>query len=456
MVYLRKKTTLLVILLIGLIPLNGQAAPVSIENLRMWRAPDHTRLVFDLSGPVEHRLFTLSQPHRAVLDINNVRLKNKLPKLDLGGPMLSGIRTGKQGAENLRVVLDLKVATSPRTYLLKPYDQYGYRLVVDLQHAVSTTSAVPKEKVPKEKTPVVRVAPKQKTGPIVIAIDAGHGGEDPGAIGRRYRTREKDVVLAISREVHRLIKRDPGMRSVLTRSGDYFVPLGKRRQLAQRMNADVFISIHADSLLRSKARGSSVYALSQKGATSAQARLLSDRENASDLIGGVDLAQTDDVLAKVLVDMSQTATISSSIQLGQHLLKSMKRAGPIHIPTVGQAGFAVLKSPAMPSVLIETTFISHPGEERKLRSRSYQRKMAASIYKGLRSYVRSAKLRPRTPGRTVAVNKKKNGRVVHVVRRGDTLSEIAQIYRVNLATLKLANNIRDNKLFVGEKLVIPN
>lgn len=452
MIDLRKFAVLLLVYVIGLIPQTGQAAAVTVKNLRMWRAPDHTRLVFDLSGPVEHKLFTLSNPNRVVLDVDNVVLGKALPELEFDGPMLSGIRTGKKD-DGLRVVLDLKMGCNPRTYLLRPYDQYGYRLVVDLHQAVvATPVSIPQSSGPRDHG-AAYTPPPAKTGPIVVAIDAGHGGDDPGAIGPRYHTREKDVVLAIAREVKKLVDRDPGMRAVMTRSGDYFVPLRKRIELAQQMNAELFVSIHADSLPHSRARGSSVYALSQKGASSAQARLLANRENASDLIGGIDLNETDDILYKVLVDMTQTAIIASSVRFGQDMLRDLGTVGPIHIKKVGLAGFAVLKSAKFPSVLVETTFISHPGEERKLRSRSYRKKMAQAIYSGIRRYVSRRTLRPRNGTSTIAESRQQT---IHVVKRGDTLSEIAETYSVNISALKFANNLRDNKLVVGRRLVIPN
>lgn len=454
---MRIPAALLILFLIGLIPATGQAAPVTIENLRMWRAPDHTRLVFDLSGPVEHKVFTLKDPHRVVVDIDNVDIKASIPAPETTDPILSAIRTGKQGNNDLRVVLDLKSSSFPRTYLLKPYGQYGFRLVVDLHQSEAVPAAPAKEKP----APAVFPEPPKLTGPIIVAIDAGHGGDDPGAIGRRYRTREKDVVLAIAREVKRLVDRDPALRGVMTRSGDYFVPLHKRIVLAQKMNADLFVSIHADSLPRSQARGSSVYALSQKGASSAQARLLANRENQSDLIGGIDLGETDDILAKVLVDMTQTAIISSSVRFGEDMLKELGRVGPIHIKDVGLAGFAVLKSARFPSVLVETTFISHPGEERKLRSRNFQKRMAQSIYNGISRYVKRGTLRPGFDGtHHVATSSQNNTgserQTVHVVRRGDTLSGIAQTYSVNVSALKFANNMRGNKLIIGTRLIIPN
>lgn len=418
----------------------------------MWRAPDHTRLVFDLSGPVEHKLFLLSNPHRVVIDISNVEVK-KLPDMTFDGPFLSGVRTGQQGDKDVRVVLDMKQASRPRAYLLKPYEQYGYRLVVDLEQAVVANAVESSKGTFTDKPAAVISGPAPRTGPYVVAIDAGHGGEDPGAIGRRYRTREKDVVLAIAKEVKRLIDNDPSLRAVMIRNGDYFVPLRKRRELAKEMQAELFVSIHADSLPHSAARGSSVYALSQKGASSIQAGYLADRENASDLIGGIDLNDADDVLVKTLVDMAQTANISSSLELGQDILGSLRNVGPLHIAKVGQAGFAVLKLGEFPSVLVETTFISHPGEERKLRSREFQKKMARAIYEGIRRFTSKNRLRPRTSGPTVAAS---GSHRYHVVRRGDTLSEIAQRYQVNVNALRFANSLDGNGLVVGRRLIIPN
>ena len=448
---LRKFAVFLFVYLIGLFPQTGQASPVTIDNLRMWRAPDHTRLVFDLSGPVDHKLFTLKDPNRIVLDIGNVELKKPLPVFQFNGPLLSGIRTGEKD-DGVRIVLDMKQGSNPRTYLLKPYDQYGYRLVVDLHQAVVVTPDTSNPASVPESKDIYNPPPRQ-TGPIVVAIDAGHGGDDPGAIGPRYHTREKDVVLAIAKDVKKLIDRDPGLRAVMTRTGDYYVPLARRTALAREMHAELFVSIHADSLPHSHARGSSVYALSQRGASSVQAKLLANRENAADLIGGIDLSETDDLLAKVLVDMSQTAMVASSIRFGQDMLKELKTAGPVHVKKVGLAGFAVLKSARFPSILVETTFISHPGEERKLRSRSYREKMAKAIYEGIKLYVSHDTLRPRGSAPNVAKN---SGQTIHVVKRGDTLSEIAATYSVNVTALKFANNLRDNKLIIGKRLVIPN
>ncbi len=427
------------LLLLGLILTLGQAGAVSVKNLRVWRAPDHTRLVFDLSAPLEHRLFTLTNPDRIVIDMQNGELQGALPRLDFSGPFLAGVRTGSQQRDTLRVVLDLKRPTRPRTFVLQPNQQYGHRLVIDL-YDVSTF-------IQEQPVQPRRVKPTRKS--IVIAIDAGHGGEDPGAIGRRYRTREKHIVLGIARALKKLIAAAPGMQPVMIRDGDYYVKLAKRFQKARRYEAELFVSIHADALPGGRARGTSVYALSERGATSALARIVADRENASDLIGGVRLSDKDDLLAKVLLDLSQTATISDSLQLGADVLYGLRRYAPIHTRVVQQAGFAVLKAPDVPSILIETGYISNPSEEKKLRSRSYQRKLAQGIFDGIKRYVSRSKFRAQ---RQQVVD---SGPRVHIVQPGDTLSAIARIYGIRVDALRFANNMSTTQLKVGSRLIIP-
>lgn len=368
-------------------------AAVTVQNLRQWRAPDHTRLVFDVSGPLEHRVFTLTHPDRVVIDLDNAELAGPLPALDFNGPLLAGVRTGRPNDDTLRVVLDLKTAVEPRTFVLGPAGDYGHRLVIDL---IDRQAALAEEKTDAElqrkrndKPKADRVEPKR---PFVIAIDAGHGGEDPGAIGRRYRTREKDVTLAIARDLGRLVNADPSMRPVLIRNGDYYVGLRERYHRARKRHADLFISIHADAIpgRGQQASGASVYALSEKGATDAMAKIIADKENASDLVGGVDISDMDDMLAKVLLDLSQTKTIQDSLVFGGDLLSELKRVGPVHTSFVRQAGFVVLKAPDIPSVLVETGYISNPAEERKLRSSRYQRRIAKGIYRGIKRYLSHA------------------------------------------------------------------
>src|SRR5690606_5183622 len=245
------------------------------------RAPDHTRLVFDLSAPLEHRVFTLTEPDRIVVDMQNAKLAGELPALDFSGPLLANVRTGRP-ERTLRVVLDLKTAVQPRTFVLGPAGQYGHRLVIDLLDSRAASLG--------EAARAPRRAPPREARPFIVAIDAGHGGEDPGAIGRRYRTREKDVTLAIARELARIVNAAPGMRALLIRDGDYYVGLRERFAKARAQHADVFVSIHADAVPGRQASGASVYALSEKGATDAMSRLIAERENSSDLIGGVSLS----------------------------------------------------------------------------------------------------------------------------------------------------------------------
>ncbi|HEY8555522.1 MAG TPA: N-acetylmuramoyl-L-alanine amidase [Burkholderiales bacterium] len=377
----------LIVCLGFLAPLLAHAA-VTVNNLRQWRAPDHTRLVFDLSGPLEHRVFTLKDPDRIVVDLDNAELAGPLPELDFSGPLLAGVRSGRPEVGTLRIVLDLKTAVQPRTFVLGPAGQYGHRLVIDL---IDSRAAAQEKEAPAAREDA-RAAAKR---PFTVAIDAGHGGEDPGAIGRRYRTREKDVTLAIARELARLVDAAPGMRAVLIRDGDYYVGLRERYMKARKHRADLFISIHADAVPGRQASGSSVYALSEKGATDAMARLLAERENDADLIGGVSIGEMDDMLAKVLLDLSQTRTIQDSLVFGNDLLSELRQVGPLHSSQVRQAGFMVLKAPDIPSVLVETAFISNPAEERKLRSRAFQRRMAEGIFRGIKRYM--ARLPDRAP-----------------------------------------------------------
>ncbi len=431
---------LISLLILGLVPAVGQTATVSVENLRMWQAPDNTRLVFDLSGPLQHRLFVLENPHRVVIDMDDARLQGSLPELTFDGPRLGGLRTGFHDDNRLRVVLDLKRATRPRTFVLKPYGQYGHRLVIDLYDATMSGEV---------RTTLEQRPARTRKKDIVIAIDAGHGGEDPGAIGRRYKTREKHVVLAIARELKRFIEAAAGMRSVMIRDGDYYVTLKDRYERARRYEADLFVSIHADALPTRHARGASVYALSEHGATSALAKTVADKENASDLIGGVSLSDKDDLLAKVLLDLSHTATIGSSLEFGADVLSELGRVGPLHSRVVQQAGFAVLKAPDVPSILIETAYISNPAEEKKLRSKAYQRKLARGIFNGIERYVSRTNLKSRRQG--IA----NTGSRVHVVQPGDTLSAIAKIYGIHIDALRFANNLASSRLKVGSRLIIP-
>jgi N-acetylmuramoyl-L-alanine amidase len=426
-----------------------RAEPVTVQHMRVWRAPDHTRIVFDLSGPLEHRLFTLQDPHRIVVDMENARLEEPLKDVDTGGPLLGAVRIGQPEEGPLRIVLDLKAEARPRSFVLTPAGPYGHRLVIDL---LDTKVAEEDKAAPGERTsPIVTAPPAPRER--VVAIDAGHGGEDPGALGRRYRTREKDVTLAIARELARLVAREPGMRPVLIRDGDYYVGLKQRFEKARRLRADVFVSIHADAVPSRRAYGSSVYVLSEKGASNAMARLLADKENASDLIGGVSLNDKDDMLAQVLLDLSHNKTMQDSQGLAEDILAELHDVGPVHMPRVAQAGFAVLKSPDIPSVLIETAFISNPSEEKKLRTPSFQQKLAGSIFRGVKRHLARRPMPAPVPLQAAASDASARE---HVVRQGDTLASIARQYNIHVDALRFINDLWDADLPVGLRLRIPS
>ena len=410
-----------------------QAAPVVVKNLRLWRAPDHTRVVFDVSEKVEHRVIILDNPDRLVVDLSNAVAIGALATKNYEGPFVRGIRIGKPKPNILRIVLDLKKKVNPRSFVLRPNEVYGHRLVFDLYDKAQVNK------------PVAAPSPAPAQKPYaIVAIDAGHGGEDPGAVGRRG-TREKDVTLKVAKELKKLVDNDPLLRSSMVRRGDYYISLRNRTTIARREQADLFVSIHADAYPKSKSvSGSSVYALSQRGASSEAARWLADKENAADLIGGVSLRDKDDLLAKVLWDLSMTKTVSESLSLGGFVLNELGRVGRLHRKHVEQAGFAVLKSPDMPSILVETAFLSNPSEEKLLRNRNHQRKIATAIYKGLKRYLKQKPMQL-TP----------SGPIVHIVRSGDSLSEIAVRYRVSMGSIKRANNMKTDTVRIGQKLKIP-
>jgi N-acetylmuramoyl-L-alanine amidase len=416
-----------------------QAAEV--RDVRLWRAPDHTRIVFDLSAPVAHSLISLENPDRIVVDIDDIQLQASLDKLKLDDTPITGIRSGIREGRDLRVVFDVNARVEPRSFALKANAQAGDRLVVDLYdragHSPGAEPAIKK---------------RIDTGgrrDIIVAIDAGHGGEDPGALGPG-KLREKDVVLAIARELYSLLEQDSGFKPTLVRSGDYYVSLKGRRDIARERQADLFVSIHADAFTRPQAHGASVYALSTKGATSTMASYLAQRENAADLVGGVSLSDKDDVLAGVLADLSMTSTLDTSLKLGSTVLSRMDAIAKLHKSNVEQAGFAVLKSPDVPSILVETGFISNPAEARNLSTRSYQQKMARAIHTGIRDWF---SLHP--PAGTLLAWQKQQGGQQYTIARGDTLSGIAQRFNVSVNDLKHVNGLSDTRIMIGQTLKIP-
>ena len=346
--------------------------------------------------------------------------------------------------KSLRIVLDLKQSAKPRTFSLKPNSQYGHRLVIDLyddgKGKVATQGKGAAKPAVLKKTVASKPAALRD---LVIAIDAGHGGDDPGAIGRRG-TREKTVVLAIARELAALIRKEPGMRPVMIREGDYYIGLRQRINKARKHNADLFISIHADGFRDQRAHGSSVFVLSRRGATSEMGRWLEAKENAADLAGGVSLDDKDDLLAEVLLDLSQSATIEASHEVASNMLGGLKRLGKMHKSSVQRAGFVVLKSPDIPSILIETAFISNPKEEKKLRDKGHQKKLARAMLSGIRDYFGENP----PPGTHMVARKYK-------VKPGDTLSQIAAVHQVSLNTLRGYNDLKNDRLRVGDTLRIP-
>ncbi|GAB3275158.1 N-acetylmuramoyl-L-alanine amidase [Parahaliea aestuarii] len=412
-----------------------------VQDVRLWRAPDHTRVVFDLSGPAEHKLITLDNPSRIVLDISDVRLKASLSGLKLDDTPIGKIRSGIREGSDLRVVFDMSAGVKPRSFALKANAQAGDRLVLDLYDLTAATVSQP--------PPVTKKVDAGGRRDLIVAIDAGHGGEDPGALGPN-RLREKDVVLAISKELYALFEREPGFKPTLIRGGDYYVSLKGRRDLARQRQADLFVSIHADAFTRPQANGASVYALSTKGATSTAAQYLAQRENAADLIGGVNLSDKDDVLAGVLADLSMTSTLDTSLKMGGSVLGRMDSIARLHKRSVEQAGFAVLKSPDIPSILVETGFISNPAEARRLATRSYQQQMARAIHAGIRDWFSQ-----HPPAGTLLAWQKQQGGQQYTIARGDTLSDIAQRFNVSITDLKSANGMSDTRILVGQTLKIP-
>lgn len=412
------------------------AFAAEVNGFRVWSDPDKTRAVLDLSERTDYQLFTLDNPERVVIDLQNSELKQALDFDREHAGVISNVRHSPPEKNRLRVVLDLSGDSQVKSFLLDPTGQYGYRLVIDLYPQGNAKSSIK------------QISDVQKTNrDIVVAIDAGHGGEDPGAMGKK-RTREKDVVLAIAKELKKSIDAQPGMTGVLIRTGDYYVPLRDRFEKARKNRADLFVSIHADAFKNSKVSGSSVFVLSRRGASSEYARRIAASENSSDLIGGVTLADKDDMLASVLLDLSQSATMEASDEVASTVFASLNDLGKTHKNHVERANFMVLKSPDVPSILVETAFISNPKEEKRLKDPAWQRKMAQSITNGIQDYFY---LSP-PPGTFIAAHRQP---VRHRVVSGDTLGEIASRYRVSLYSIRRANDLKTDNIRIGAELLIP-
>ena len=411
-----------------------------VQNIRVWAEDGRTRVVLDLDRPASHKIFTLREPDRVIIDLQDGRLARALTRMPKASGSVVGIRTGVRADGQLRIVLDLSEAVRSRSFAAGPNSKYGDRLVVDLQRQNNLKT-------------IKRASEEYERGrDIVVAIDAGHGGHDPGAIGRG-KTREKDVALAVSRLLAKKIDAQTGMKAVLVRNSDRYVDHRERMEIARRNKADLFISVHADAVDDRRARGASVYVLSLKGASDEAAKRLAQRENASNRVGGVSLAGKDEVLASVLLDLSQNAALGASMDIGAEVIRELARVGKVHRRTVQQAGFLVLKSPDVPSILVETAYISNPAEERSLRSSSHQNTIASAILTGVRRYF----YRNPPPDTRIALNLKgsPSPQINHVIARGDTLSEIAERYHVSMAEIRAVNKLPNNNVRVGQKLRIP-
>jgi N-acetylmuramoyl-L-alanine amidase len=416
-----------------------------LKSVRMHDAPDYTRVVLDVTTAVQYDVFTLNNPERVVIDLKRTAAGSGFSpaRTPITGERVRSVRASARGAD-YRVVLDVAMPLSPRGFTLAPVEPYGDRLVVDLYAAQ-----------PSSGKPVAAPRNEDKRN-VVIAIDAGHGGEDPGALGpkvNRSRIREKDVVYKIAQRLQSKLTSASGYQAIMVRRGDYYIALRKRVEIARNARADLFLSVHADAFRIPSVSGASVYTLSEKGASSENARWLAEKENRSDLIGGVggvSLDDKDDLLAHVLLDLSMDANRSASIQAGESLVGQLGRVTKMHKGRVEQAGFVVLKSPDVPSVLVETGYISNPAEARRLHSGAYQEKIALALFEGIRAYMELSA----PPGTLIAWQREQGG-VRYTIARGDTLSGIAVRYGTSARRLKQANGISGDRIRVGQVIVIP-
>ncbi len=477
----------------AIIPQVAHAEKFDIKNIRVAKNGQVTRIVFDTNEIPTYKIFTLNNPGRVVIDLSDATLATNIDQSVFNASFVEKLRHANRADNKLRIVLDLNQKIVPKSFVLPPNGNSHHRLVIDLKNAQDSTTIIAKKpnptpkkvvaktstqtpskkpaqkavvakiekkpttKAAKAKTPAKTKAKKQLTTPaiakstrkardIIVAIDPGHGGKDPGASGYAG-TREKDVVLKISKRLARLINAEKGMRAIMTRESDVFVPLRGRMQKARDKKADIFISIHADAVDDRRVRGSSVYVLSNNGASSEAARILAHSQNKSDDIGGVNLGGKDKNLRKTLVDLSQTATKKESKKLASSVRQQLSKLGKTR-KHVEHAPFAVLKSPDIPSVLVETAFISNATEEKKLRSATHQQKLAVSIFNGVKAY-----LSINAPENTIIANRAKQDK--HTIKYGETLSEIAVRYSVSIDSLRKTNALRSDRIRVGQKLIIP-
>ena len=418
------------------------ASAAEIRAVRSWASPEYTRVVFDLSGPVDYKLFDLTNPDRVVLDLRNSSFVEGFTTPEIKG-VLKSVRIGKQGKSDSRAVFNLGDTVRPKSFLLAPDGKSGNRLVLDFYPKTASVSSVKK---------LADALPAKAAGrKVLIAVDAGHGGKDPGAIGASG-SYEKQLTLKVARELKEQIDREPGMSAMLIRDRDVYVPLKQRYEIARKARADLFVSIHADACPGlCGAQGSSVWVMSPRGATSESARLLADRENSSDLIGGVSLDDKDADLAAVLLDLQQGATMGASNTVADQVLAALRQIGPTHRSYVERANFIVLRSPDVPSILVETAFISNPIEENKLKDSGHREKLAKAIIEGARNYFRIAP----PDGSQFAMNTNAAKASRHVVSAGESLSIIATRHSTSVDALRSLNKLSSNDVRIGEVLRIP-
>jgi N-acetylmuramoyl-L-alanine amidase len=435
------------VLLLGSSGIGLQAAEV--VDLRMWRAPDHTRLVLDLSDAVEYSSFLLEDPHRFVVDIKSSFTDLSFNGLDFSDSPISGIRSGVRNGDSLRIVLDLTSAVEPETFSLAPNSEFGERLVLDLYDKTGSQQSQSAN------------LPENRTGSearrdIVVAISAGHGGEDPGSIGYDGRIKEKNVTLAISQALYERLEKLPGYEPVMIREGDYYVELKRRPEIARQNRADLFVAIHADWYRNSRARGVTVYALSGDRADRENSARVAEKENSADLLGGVggDLAlrELDDDVALTLVSLQMAWSMEQSLMAGTSILDSLAGVTRIRKTKVQQASLQVLNSPDIPSILIETGYLTNPEEAQRLSNRNFQERMALAIADGVANYFYEA-----PPDGTLVAWQKANGVIPtsYTVKRGDTLSEIAEQFSLSVTELKSINGLQGNTIQVGQVLELP-
>ncbi|NVK21258.1 MAG: N-acetylmuramoyl-L-alanine amidase [Kangiellaceae bacterium] len=412
-----------------------------VESMRFWQSPESTRVVLDLSDEVKHEVSVLKNPDRVVVDILDARVSVDLNQLDIKSDLIKRVRESQSPREGiLRLVLDLNKAAEPKSFLLKPYQDYGNRLVIDL----TDINAVP------EKIPAVELNGNRD---IIVAVDAGHGGEDPGALGPSG-TKEKDIVLALSKQLVEELNKMEGIKAILTRSGDYYLLHRKRTDIARRHRADLFVSVHADGFKSPKASGASVWVLNLRGAQSEVARWMKLQEEKSALLGGVDstvvLSDYDKSVRSVLLDLQMDNSIEESTRVAKVVHKKMSQAVPkMHKKHVEENSLLVLKNPDIPSILVESGFISNPKEEALLKTASYRQKLAKAVKDGIYTYFKNNA----PDGTLIAAKYRQN---IYHVQRGDSLTKVARRFNVSIRDIKNANQMSTNTVKIGQKLIIPS